>query len=166
MQYLYLFELHMLYKNKTTYQRSNRLHRFVLNWHVVILHPKHRCQTNIELDNNENVQAYCNALIFFNLCLFREASEVDQKFTFWSVALMVDRRPRMRRSRRNVTVWLLTRMIRRSDESMVNRSFLAVFWTRLPAYEMYRYLLVPSVYSPERRHHFPGVFSLCAAVSI
>jgi hypothetical protein len=61
MQYLYLFELHMFYRNKITYSRSNRLHKFVLNWHVVILHPKHTGQTNLELDNNENVQAY----IFF-----------------------------------------------------------------------------------------------------
>jgi hypothetical protein len=56
-------------------------------------------------------------------------------------------------------------MIQGSDESRVSRSFSAVGWIRLLAHEMYRYLLVPSVFSPECRHHFPGVFSLWAASS-
>jgi hypothetical protein len=32
-------------------------------------------------------------------------------------------------------------------------------------YQMYRYLRVPSVFSPEHCHCFPGVFSLCATSS-
>jgi hypothetical protein len=51
-------------------------------------------------------------------------------------------------------------MIQRSDESRVSRSFSTVVWIRLLAHEMYRYLLVPSVFSPGRRHRFPSVFSL------
>jgi hypothetical protein len=46
--------------------------------------------------------------------------------TFWTVALMVDRRPRMRRSRRNVTVLIFTCLIRRSDGSHVSNWTLAV----------------------------------------
>jgi hypothetical protein len=43
---------------------------------------------------------------------------------------MVDQRPRMRRSRRNATIWLLTRMIQRSDESIMTRLMWIVGWIR------------------------------------
>jgi hypothetical protein len=65
-----------------------------------------------------------------NLSWFRETSGVDPKLTFWSVALMVDRRSQMWRSHQNATVWLLTHMIRRSDESIMTHLMWIVGWIR------------------------------------
>jgi hypothetical protein len=56
----------------------------------------------------------------------KEAPELIENLTFWTVARMVDRRPRMRISRRNVTVLLFTCLIQRSDRSRINSLFLAI----------------------------------------
>jgi hypothetical protein len=61
-----------------------------------------------------------------NIYILERGSGVDQNLTFWTVAPMVDRRPRMQRSHQNATVLLFTCLIRRSDASRMNSLFLAV----------------------------------------
>jgi hypothetical protein len=73
---------------------------------------------------------------------------LTENLTFWTVALMVDRRQRMWRSRRNAIVLLFTCLIRMSDGSRINSLFLVVF----------SFLLKKQPTSPVR-------LSLCAATA-
>jgi hypothetical protein len=50
----------------------------------------------------------------------KEAPELTENLTFWTVTLMVDQRPRMRRSHWNATILIFTCLIRRSDGSRVS----------------------------------------------
>jgi hypothetical protein len=63
---------------------------------------------------------------FFLGGILERGSEVDQNLTFLTVALMVDRRPRMWRSRQNATILIFTCLIRRLDGSRMSSLLSAI----------------------------------------
>jgi hypothetical protein len=77
----------------------------------------------------------------------KEAPELIENLTFWTVARMVDRRPRMRRSHRNATVLLFTSLIRRSDGSHVSNWILVVGYLGFSYKQPVTQLFPPIIFS-------------------